>query len=113
MYADVLVDRQDIELETATQLINEYRDALDRGEVVVKEWRPMALHSVDWSPYLGHEWNEEWDNQIDFNRLKDLGTKVCQFPESHTLQSRVENCITTVLRWLRVKNQLIGAWLKF
>ena len=89
LYADVLVDRKDIELEDATQMVNEYRDALDRGEVVVKEWRPMALHSVDWTPYLGHEWNEEWDNQVDLTRLSELGSKTCQFPESHKLQSRV------------------------
>ncbi|NMS58733.1 thiamine pyrophosphate-dependent enzyme, partial [Vibrio parahaemolyticus] len=57
LYADVLIDKNESDIETATQLVNEYRDALDRGEVVVKEWRPMALHSVDWSPYLGHEWD--------------------------------------------------------
>ncbi|WP_159217573.1 thiamine pyrophosphate-dependent enzyme, partial [Klebsiella pneumoniae] len=47
LYADVLTERGECDLETATQLVNEYRDALDHGEVVVKEWRPMAMHSVD------------------------------------------------------------------
>lgn len=89
LYADVLMERGEFGIDTATQLVNEYRDALDHGEVVVKEWRPMALHSVDWSPYLGHDWNIDWDNKIDIERLKDLGTKICQYPESHKLQSRV------------------------
>ena len=89
LYADVLMERGEFGIDTATQLVNEYRDALDHGEVVVKEWRPMALHSVDWSPYLGHDWNIEWDNKIDIERLKELGTKLCQYPESHKLQSRV------------------------
>lgn len=94
IYADILVDRKDIELETATQMVNEYRDALDRGEVVVKEFRPMALHSVDWSPYINHEWNEEWANQFNHARLVELANKVCQYPESHQLQSRVNKIYT-------------------
>ena len=89
LYADVLMERGEFGIDTATQLVNEYRDALDHGEVVVKEWRPMALHSVDWSPYLGHDWNIDWDNKVDIERLKELGTKICQYPESHKLQSRV------------------------
>ena len=89
LYADVLMERGEFGIDTATQLVNEYRDALDHGEVVVKEWRPMALHSVDWSPYLGHDWNIEWDNKIDIERLKELGSKLCQYPDSHKLQSRV------------------------
>ncbi len=90
LYADILVDRKEIGLEDATQMVNEYRDALDHGEVVVKEWRPMALHSVDWSPYINHEWNEEWSSQVDHQRLVELAHKICQFPDSHKLQSRVE-----------------------
>ncbi|WP_456296023.1 2-oxoglutarate dehydrogenase E1 component [Vibrio sp. AK197] len=89
LYADVLIDKNESDIETATQLINEYRDALDRGEVVVKEWRPMAMHSVDWSPYIGHEWDEKWANQFDRKRLIELGQRACQYPESHKLQSRV------------------------
>ncbi len=89
LYADVLIERGDQDLELATQLVNEYRDALDRGDVVVKEWRPMTMHSVDWSPYLNHDWQEEWRSQVELDRLVDLGKRLCQAPESHKLQSRV------------------------
>ncbi|MCW8348798.1 2-oxoglutarate dehydrogenase E1 component [Vibrio sp. ZSDZ65] len=89
LYADVLIERNESDIETATQMVNEYRDALDRGEVVVKEWRPMALHSVDWSPYLGHEWDMEWDSAVGKERVIELGERLGQFPESHKLQSRV------------------------
>lgn len=89
LYADILMERGEFGIDTATQLVNEYRDALDHGEVVVKEWRPMALHSVDWSPYIGHDWNIDWNSKIDIERLKELGTKLCQYPDSHKLQSRV------------------------
>ncbi|MGD8171180.1 2-oxoglutarate dehydrogenase E1 component [Vibrio sp. TRT 21S02] len=106
LYADVLIDRGEFDIETATQLVNEYRDALDHGEVVVKEWRPMALHSVDWSPYLGHDWNIDWDSQVDVERLKELGNKVCQFPESHKLQSRVNKLYNDRLSMMNGEKQI-------
>ncbi|UTM58263.1 2-oxoglutarate dehydrogenase E1 component [Photobacterium sp. CCB-ST2H9] len=90
IYADALVDETCIKAETATALVNEYRDALDRGECVVKEWRPMTLHSVDWSPYLGHDWTKEWANKVGSQRLHELGQRICQYPESHKLHSRVQ-----------------------
>ncbi len=89
LYADVLIDRQESDIETATQMINEYRDALDRGEVVVKEWRPMTMHSVDWTPYLDHDWDCDWDSEVEKERLTELGQRLGQYPESHKLQSRV------------------------
>ncbi|MCJ2375698.1 2-oxoglutarate dehydrogenase E1 component [Vibrio sp. ZSDZ34] len=89
LYADILIDREESNIETATQMINEYRDALDRGEIVVKEWRPMTMHSVDWTPYLDHDWDCDWDSDVEKERLTELGQRLGQYPESHKLQSRV------------------------
>ncbi|PSU24196.1 2-oxoglutarate dehydrogenase E1 component [Photobacterium kishitanii] len=90
LYADYLTEIGAFGLDVATGLVNQYRDALDRGECVVKEWRPMKLHSVDWAPYLGHDWTVEWDSKIDEQRLQELGSRLCQYPASHQLQSRVQ-----------------------
>ncbi|MFC1234851.1 2-oxoglutarate dehydrogenase E1 component [Vibrio sp. DW001] len=89
LYADVLIERGELDIGKATEMVNDFRDALDHGEVVVKEWRPMEMHSVDWNPYLGHDWNIEWDSRYEMTRLKALGEKLCDYPESHKLQSRV------------------------
>ena len=90
LYADKLTELGTVNLETATSMINEYRDALDSGECVVKEWRPMQLHSVDWTPYLGHDWTADWHHVMNKERLIDLGNRICQVPDSHQLQSRVD-----------------------
>ncbi|ATF10394.1 2-oxoglutarate dehydrogenase E1 component [Candidatus Enterovibrio altilux] len=90
IYADVLSDQGVANLEKATYLVNEYRDALDRGEHVAKEYRPMTLHSADWSPYLGHDWTIEWPNTFNMKRLSELGHRLCQYPKSHKLHSRVD-----------------------
>ncbi|MDP5291300.1 2-oxoglutarate dehydrogenase E1 component [Oceanimonas sp. CHS3-5] len=89
IYADRLIDKGTVSAEQVTTQINEYRDALDHGECVVKEWRPMQKHSVDWSPYLGHEWDMVYDSTYDLKQLKDLGDRLTRYPETHTLQRQV------------------------
>ncbi len=56
IYADKLIAENSIAADDVTAMINSYRDALDQGDCVVKEWRPMTLHTVDWTPYLNREW---------------------------------------------------------
>ncbi|WP_440893263.1 2-oxoglutarate dehydrogenase E1 component [Aeromonas dhakensis] len=90
IYADQLVADGVISQELATTLVNEYRDTLDRGERVSKEWRPMELHSVDWTPYLGHDWAMPYDSTVPMDHLKALGERVSQYPATHVLQRQVE-----------------------
>jgi 2-oxoglutarate dehydrogenase E1 component len=89
LYGAQLVAEGTIEYHEIEKLIGDYRAALDHGACVLDEWRPMTEHSVDWSPYLGHEWDMSYDCEISVEKLKELGTKLCTFPESHQLQSRV------------------------
>lgn len=91
LYADKLMERDGVELEIATQMINDYREKLDHGEVVVKEWREMSsMTPIRWQPYLGHDWNIDWSSQCDLSRLQALGQRICQYPETHQLHNRVE-----------------------
>ena len=90
IYADMLTDENQMDLSEATLMINEYRDALDSGECVVKEWRPMSLQAVNWQPYLDHDWETPWNSKVDKTALIALGERLCQIPESHVLQSRVK-----------------------
>ncbi|SUG48761.1 2-oxoglutarate dehydrogenase E1 component [Salmonella enterica subsp. arizonae] len=76
-------------LEDATEMVNLYRDALDAGECVVKEWRPMNMHSFTWSPYLNHEWDENYPNKVEMKRLQELAKRISTVPEAIEMQSRV------------------------
>ncbi len=89
IYADRLIAENTLGADEVTGLINDYRDALDKGDCVVKEWRPMTLHTVDWTPYLNREWDEHYPAQTSIERLKKLAEKISYVPESHKLQSRV------------------------
>eukprot|EP01093_Parvamoeba_rugata_P001001 TRINITY_DN111_c0_g1_i3.p1 TRINITY_DN111_c0_g1~~TRINITY_DN111_c0_g1_i3.p1 ORF type:complete len:940 (+),score=221.30 TRINITY_DN111_c0_g1_i3:5914-8733(+) len=89
IYADQLIAEGVIEQRDADRFLEEYRAALDHGACVVEEWRPMTEHSVDWSPYLGHDWDAPYEGAISVEKLKELGDALTSFPEGHKLQSRV------------------------
>jgi 2-oxoglutarate dehydrogenase E1 component len=89
LYADQLIAEGSIEAHEVEKLIADYRAALDHGACVLDEWRPMTEHSVDWTPYLGHDWDMSYAGDISVEKLKELGTKLCTYPEDYELQSRV------------------------
>ncbi|MFQ6371438.1 2-oxoglutarate dehydrogenase E1 component [Shewanella sp. YIC-542] len=94
IYADQLISQQGISAEEVTAMVNNYRDALDKGDCVVKEWRPMTLHTVDWTPYLNHEWDEDYAAAVPLEHLKELAAKISYVPEGFKLQSRVAKIYT-------------------
>ncbi|MEW9796798.1 2-oxoglutarate dehydrogenase E1 component [Alteromonas sp. CYL-A6] len=89
IYANQLVAEGTIEDKDAKKLVDDYRAALDHGACVVDEWRPMAEHSVDWSPFLGHDWDCDYDGKISVDELKKLGEAITRYPDSVKLHSRV------------------------
>ena len=89
IYADKLEQEKVATLEDATEMVNLYRDALDAGDCVVAEWRPMNMHSFTWSPYLNHEWDEEYPNKVEMKRLQELAKRIRTVPEAVEMQSRV------------------------
>ncbi len=94
LYGDKLLEQQITTLENTTEMANRYRDALDRGDCVVEEWRPMDFRAFPWSPYLNHEWDEKYPNKTNRECLQELARKISHIPESLELQARVAKVYT-------------------
>lgn len=90
IYASQLEDENVVEPGYGKQLVSEYRDALDNGECVVKEWQSESRPSVDWSPYLKHDWDSAYEPKFPNDRLRELGDIISYSPESHALHGRVK-----------------------
>lgn len=90
IYADRLIEEGIVSANEVTEMVNLYRDALDRGDCVVDEYREMGLNAYTWEPYLNHEWHEEYKSSYDIKRLTELATKLSTIPEGIVAQSRVE-----------------------
>ncbi|MDX7987742.1 2-oxoglutarate dehydrogenase E1 component [Xenorhabdus sp. 12] len=89
IYADKLINEGLLSANEVTEMANLYRDMLDHGDCVVDEWRPMGLHSFTWEPYLNHEWDQDYPNKVDMNRLQDLGRRISDIPAAVEMHSRV------------------------
>ena len=89
LYAEQLAAQGSVSLAESNDLTAYYRKLLDEGQCTVEQWRPMTEHSVDWSPYIGHDWDSDYDKEISVDKLKQLAQKLCEVPDDHTLQSRV------------------------
>ncbi|MBU2871514.1 2-oxoglutarate dehydrogenase E1 component [Colwellia sp. E2M01] len=89
LYADQLNNEGSVTAAKAEELTNYYRKLLDEGQCTVEQWRPMTSHSVDWTPYLGHEWDADYDKEISVEKLKELADKIVTIPEAHKVHNRV------------------------
>ncbi|WP_386690042.1 2-oxoglutarate dehydrogenase E1 component [Lonepinella sp. MS14437] len=108
VYADRLINEGIIDNAKATGFINNYRDALDRGERVVSEWREINYDKVDWLQFLNPEWNADYESRFDLQRFKDLAHRVSQYPETHPIHPRVEKIYAD--RVLMAKGEKLLDW---
>ncbi|MCR3755718.1 MAG: subunit of E1(0) component of 2-oxoglutarate dehydrogenase [Sodalis sp. Psp] len=79
-----------ITLADAAEMVNLFRNALDQGECVVKECRPMhRVHSFIWQRHLRHNWDENYPAKVESQRLRDLAHRISEIPSSIKMQPRV------------------------
>lgn len=90
VYADRLIAEGTLNQAQATEIMNRYRDALDNGERIVPEWREMDMAAVDWLQYLNYDWTAPYESKFPRDRFQTLAKRVCEYPESLRLHSRVE-----------------------
>jgi len=90
LYADQLNAEGSLNKEKTDELTAYYRKLLDEGQCTVEQWRPMTEHSVDWSPYIGHDWDDDYDKEISLDKLKELANKISTIPAEHHVHNRVK-----------------------
>ncbi|PLW83427.1 2-oxoglutarate dehydrogenase E1 component [Kineobactrum sediminis] len=91
LYAAELIAQGVITAEEDERLVNGYRESLDRGKPLVSGLvsEPNPSLFVDWTPYLGHEWNMEYDTSMDLQALQALAHDINVAPEGFPLQRQV------------------------
>ncbi len=114
IYADKLIAEGSLSNDEVAKLVATYRKLLDEGQCTVEQWRPMTEHSVDWSPYIGHNWDDDYDKAMPLDELKSLAEKISQYPEGFPFHCSQELRKFTMIvkKWRAVRSYLIGVWLK-
>jgi 2-oxoglutarate dehydrogenase E1 component len=90
LYAEQLIREGSLTAAKADELASYYRKLLDEGQCTVEQWRPMTEHSVDWTPFIGHDWDDDYDKEISVEKLTELATSISSYPETHPIHGRVK-----------------------
>ena len=95
IYAKRLIDTAVLSEEQVQEQVEEYRNALDNGDHVVKSLvkEPDATTFVDWKPYLGHEWTARHDTRFDLKTLQELANRLTNLPDGLVVQRQVSKII--------------------
>lgn len=94
IYGDRLIEEGIVTAGDVTEMVNMYRDAMDRGDCVVEEWREIGKASLTWEPYLNHDWNDDYANKVELKRLQDLARRISTVPEEVQMHPRVDKIYT-------------------
>jgi len=95
LYAERLIGEGSFSEQECEKVNSSYRDLLDEGNHVVKSLvrEPNKALFVDWSPYLGHKVEDDWDTSVPVRKLQDLAGRLETLPEGVVVQRQVKKII--------------------
>ena len=95
IYARRLVEEGHFTTEDVRVMEDDYRQALERGNHVVKSLvkKPNEELFVDWTPYLAHDWEVRGETRFSIESFKELSLRISQVPEGFALQRQVSKII--------------------
>ncbi len=95
LYADRLVAAEVLSQADVTELQDNYRDRLDRGEDVQRASLGMIgnEYTVDWTPFLSVDWDAPTDTTISPKTATDLGRSLTQIPPDVRPHGRVQRIL--------------------
>jgi 2-oxoglutarate dehydrogenase E1 component len=95
LYADRLVQEGVCTADEPEQMIQEYREHLDKGELLANP--VLSGHNrqfaVDWTPFIGKSYTDKCDTAVPATELKRLAERLTTLPEGFELHSRVKKII--------------------
>jgi len=95
LYADKLVAEGVLAAAGPDEMIQSYRDHLDRGEllynpVIAGYTNPLM---IDWTPYLNKKYIANCDTTVPVKDIERLSERLTAIPETFSLHSRVQKII--------------------
>ncbi|MDR1995009.1 2-oxoglutarate dehydrogenase E1 component [Azonexus sp.] len=95
LYGDKLVAEGTLAAEGPDQMIKEYREHLDQGELLYNPVLAGYKHPmiIDWTPFLTKHYIETCDTTVPMAELQRLAKRLTDIPEGFTLHSRVKKIV--------------------
>lgn len=91
LYAEALAEQGVISKVDSDALTNDYRARLDAGVDVASclVTEPDKSLFLDWTPYIGHDWDDAADTGYDLQELQAVANKMCEIPDGIVQQRQV------------------------
>jgi 2-oxoglutarate dehydrogenase E1 component len=95
VYGDKLIAEGVLPADGPDQMIAEYREHLDKGELLYNPVLAGYKHpnTIDWTPFLTKSYIENCDTTVPVKELQRLATRLTAMPEGFVLQSRVKKIV--------------------
>ena len=95
LYAGGLVGEGIVDRATIDGMVEDYRTALAAGEQVALSLvhEPDSSLFVDWTPYIGHDWDAPGDTRVPLARLRSLTERVTTVPDGFALHRQVQKIL--------------------
>ena len=95
IYADRLVAQGTVAPDVPAKMIDDYRAALDRGELLVNPVLTSYQNkfATDWTPYFGQPYSDECDTAVALAELSRLAARLVDVPHHFALHPRVRKII--------------------
>lgn len=99
LYAQKLVAAGVVSQADADKFVDDYRNALDKGEIVART-TTGAGHKLAkaFVPYLGEEWQKSVDTTVSEATIKKLGKLLYTLPENFNVQRQVGLVVNSRLK---------------
>jgi len=95
LYADQLIAAGVVNPDEPEAMIATYRNAMDKGlhtnTTILSNFKPP--HTIDWTPYKGHDWTVPYPSKVPLDTLKSLARKLTDVPDGFKVHPRVERVI--------------------
>ena len=95
IYAEKLIGAGVINKQLDDEFVDSYRASIDKGLVVVNQLvtEPDTAMFVDWTPYLGHDWDMPADTSCELKAMQELAHRTNESPEGIPIQRQVEKIL--------------------
>lgn len=95
LYAEQLIQENLLTSKDAEQLVDAYRDNLDKGKAVVDlvHGDYEGKHATDWTPYINTKWTDKADTTISKANFQKLTEQLNQLPKGFTLHPVVQRLL--------------------
>jgi 2-oxoglutarate dehydrogenase E1 component len=95
LYVDKLVEEGVVTSTQADEMVDGYRTSLDNGGHVALSLvqEPNSNLFVNWTPFLGHDWNAPADTSYPLESLRALSNRLEELPDSFVLQRQVQKIV--------------------